>query len=59
VHSAAHTANHILIRGMSLEFEARLVERLKQFAGALKEESAQLAAAILGLSTHVVASFRW
>jgi hypothetical protein len=58
VDGAAHTANHILIRGMSLEFKTRLVERLKQFGGALKEESAQLAAAILGLPTHVVASLR-
>jgi hypothetical protein len=31
---------------------------LQEFAGALEEESAQLAAAILGRTTHVVASLR-
>jgi hypothetical protein len=58
MHGAANSANHFLVSGAGLEFEASFVERLKQFVGALKEESAQLAAAILGRTTHVLASLR-
>jgi hypothetical protein len=59
MHSSTDTTNDFFVGGAGLELEASLVERLKQFVGALKEESAQLAAAILGKTTHVVASFRW
>jgi hypothetical protein len=59
MHSATDTADHFLVSGARLEFESSLVERLKQFVGALKEESAQLAAAILGRTTHVWTSLRW
>jgi hypothetical protein len=59
VHGATDAAYHILIRGAGLEFEPGLVERLKQFGGGLKEESAQLAAAILGRTTHELTSLRW
>jgi len=38
VHSAADATNHFLVSGTRLEFEPRLVERLKEFAGALEEE---------------------
>src|SRR5260370_12694929 len=58
-HSPTDTANHFLVSGAGLEFEPGLVERLKQLVSALKEESAQLAAAILGRPSHVVASLRW
>jgi len=56
---AANAANDFLIGGTSLELEPRLIEGLKDLVGALKEESAQLAATILGRTTHVVASLRW
>jgi hypothetical protein len=59
MHGPTDAANHILVRGTGLEFEPSLVEGLKQFVGALKEESAQLTAAILGRTAHVVASLRW
>jgi hypothetical protein len=59
VHSATNAANHILISGARLEFEPSLVERLQQFGRSLKEESAQLAAAILGRTAHEVTSLRW
>ncbi len=59
VHSATDTPNHFLVSGTRLEFEPGLVERLKKFVGALKEESAQLTAAILGRTTHAVTSLRW
>jgi hypothetical protein len=59
MHSSTDTTNDFFVGGAGLKLEASLVERLKQFVGALKEESAQLAAAILGKTTHVVASFRW
>jgi hypothetical protein len=59
VHRSTDTTNHFFVGGAGLEFEPSLVERLQQFVGTLKEESAQLAAAILGRTTHVVASFRW
>src|SRR5712664_1780645 len=59
MHGAPDTTEHILVSGARLEFEARLVERLKQFVRAFKEESAQLAAAILGRTAHVLTSLRW
>jgi hypothetical protein len=59
MHGATNTANHFLVSRAGLEFEPGLVERLKQFVRALKEESAQLAAAILGRTTHVLTSLRW
>jgi hypothetical protein len=59
MHGAPDTTDHILVSGARLEFEARLVERLKQFVRAFKEESAQLAAAILGRTAHVLTSLRW
>jgi hypothetical protein len=59
MYSAADTTDHVLVSGARLEFETSLVERLKQFVGTLKEESAQLAAAILGRTTHVWTSLRW
>jgi hypothetical protein len=40
VHTTTDTANDILVRGAQLEFEARFVERLQQFVGALEEERA-------------------
>jgi hypothetical protein len=58
VDHTANAANHFLVGRMRLEFEAGFVESLQQFSGALKEQSAQLAAAIFGLSAHVVASMR-
>ena len=59
MHCAADTTDHSLVSGARLEFKSSLVERLKQFVGALKEERAQLAAAILGRRTHVWTSLRW
>jgi hypothetical protein len=59
VYGATDAAYHILIRGAGLEFEPGLVERLKQFSGGLKKESAQLAAAILGRTVHELTSLRW
>jgi hypothetical protein len=58
VDRAADAANHFLIAGTRFEFQARLVEGLKQFVGTLKEESAQLATAILGTTLHEVTSLR-
>src|SRR6266481_9133583 len=55
VHSAANPTNHFLIAGTRFELEAGLIERLEQFVGALEEESAQLAAAILGRAFHEAA----
>jgi hypothetical protein len=57
--SPTDATNHFLVSGTGLEFEPSFVERLEQFVGALKEESAQLAAAILGRTIHVLASLRW
>jgi hypothetical protein len=59
MHSTADTTDHFLVSGARLELEPGFVERLKQFVGALKEESAQFAAAILGRTTHVLTSLRW
>jgi hypothetical protein len=59
MHGATDTTDHFLVSGARLQFEPSLVERLKQFAGGLEEESAQLAAAILGRTTHVLTSLRW
>jgi hypothetical protein len=59
VHSATDTTDHFLVSRARLELKPSLVERLKQFVGALKEERSQLAAAILGMATHVWASLRW
>jgi hypothetical protein len=56
---ATDAPDDFFIRGTRLKFEARLVKRLEQFVGALKEQSAQLAAAILGTTTHVLTSLRW
>src|SRR6267142_3696647 len=58
VHSAANPANYFLIAGTRFELESRLIERLEQFVGALKEESAQLTAAILGRTFHELPSLR-
>jgi hypothetical protein len=58
VDGAANTADHFLIAGTRFELKARLIERLKQFVGALKEESAQLTAAILGRTFHELTSLR-
>jgi hypothetical protein len=59
MHGATDTTDHFFVSGARLEFEPSLVERLKQFVGALEEESAQLAAVILGRTTHVWTSLRW
>src|SRR6266699_437024 len=59
VDGAANPANDFFIRGMSLELEPRFIEGLEDLAGAFKEESAQLAAAILGRTTHELTSLRW
>ncbi len=59
MHGAPDTAKHFLVSGVRLEFEPSLVERLQQFVGALEEESAQLAVAILGRATHEGTSLRW
>src|SRR2546421_4348307 len=59
MHGATDTTDHFLVSGARLEFESSLVERLKQFVGALKKESAQLATAILGKTTHAWTSLRW
>jgi len=58
VDHAANPANHFLIRGTSLELQAGFIERLQQLCGALKEERAQLAVAIVGVTAHVFASIR-
>jgi hypothetical protein len=58
VHGAANTADHLLIAGTRFEIESRLIERLEQFVRALKEESAQLTAAILGRTFHELTSLR-
>ena len=58
VHGAANTADHLLIAGTRFELESRLIERLEQFVRALKEESAQLTAAILGRTFHELTSLR-
>jgi hypothetical protein len=58
MHGAADTTDHFLVSGARLEFEPRIVERLKQLVRAFKEESAQLAAAILGRATHAWTSLR-
>jgi hypothetical protein len=58
VDHAANAAKHLLVGGTRLEFETCLVESLQEFRGALKEQRAQLARAVLGLSAHVVASMR-
>jgi hypothetical protein len=57
VDGAANAANDFLIGGTRLELKPRLIEGLENLVGALKE-SAQLAAAVLGSTTHVVASLR-
>jgi len=59
MHSATDTTDYFLVSGARLEFEPSLIERLKQFVRALKEESAQLAAAIVGRTTHELTSLRW
>jgi hypothetical protein len=58
MHGAADATNDFLVSRTRFELEPRFVERLEQFAGALKEESAQLAAAIVGEATHVLTSLR-
>ena len=59
VDGTTNPANDFLIRGTSFELQARFVEGLEDLIGALKEESAQLAATIVAGTTHVVTSFRW
>ena len=56
---AANPANDFLVRGTSFELQSRFIEGLKDLVGALKEKSPQLAAAIVGGTTHVVTSLRW
>jgi len=58
MHGAADATNDFLVSRTRFELEPCFVERLEQLAGALKEESAQLAAAILGEATHVLTSLR-
>ena len=42
MHDAAHTTNDLFIRGLRLDFEARLVERLQELGRAFEEERAKL-----------------
>jgi hypothetical protein len=59
MHGAADTANDFFVSGARLELEPCFVERLEQFAGALKEERAQFATAIFGQTSHERTSLRW
>ena len=59
VDGTADTTDDFLIGGMSFKLKPRFIERLQQFAGALKEESAQLAVAILGRTFQELTSLRW
>ena len=59
VHGAANATNNFFIRRTSFELQAGFIERLQQFVGALKEESAQLGAAIVGLTLQPFTSMRW
>ena len=56
---AANAADDFLVRRTHFEFKPRFIERLKKFARALEEESAQFAAAVFGRTTHEVTSMRW
>jgi hypothetical protein len=58
VHCATNTTDDFLIGGARFKVEARLIERLEQFVGALEEESAQLIVPILGRTFHEVTSLR-
>src|SRR4029077_9447948 len=59
VYGAANAANNFFVRGTSFELQAGFIKRLQQFVGALKEESAQLGAAIVGLTLQPFTSMRW
>ena len=59
VHGAADAADELLIGGLLLEMKAGVVDDLEQFRGALKEESAEFGAAILGQEAQEFTSLRW
>ena len=58
VNRTADTANDFFVRRTGFELQAGFIERLQQFVRTLKEESAKLGAAILGLLLHPFTSMR-
>ena len=56
--NAAYTTNDLFVGGVRLELQARFVQRLQQFVGALEEQGAQFPAAIIVRTAHVEASER-
>jgi hypothetical protein len=58
VHGATDTAKDFFVGRTRLEFQSRFVEGLEEFRGALKEESAELGAAIVVRTLHPATSRR-
>jgi hypothetical protein len=58
VNSASNAAQQLLIGGAFLELQAYIINDLEKFRGALKEESTELRAAILGQETQPFTSRR-